>query len=174
MGSDEVLDLQDPKDLVRYVKDSLVRLFPTKLMLEDLMQAVSPPPKDIDGYTRQLMQMARLSGQSQSGISQCDRRFHNFLRANKGIGGSLYSVANMNPLVTNAPVDDEKFARNLLRIREEMENVEVQREAASIDECYRARTPAFWAEYSALLTPEQKMIVEQEKEKNPALRSIIP
>ena len=47
MGSDEVLDLQDPKDLVRYVKDSLVRLFPTKLMLEDLMQAVSPPQRTL-------------------------------------------------------------------------------------------------------------------------------
>ena len=38
----------------------------------------------------------------------------------------------------------------------------------------RTSMAAYWAEVSPLLTPEQKMVVEQEKEKNPALRSIIP
>ena len=47
-------------------------------------------------------------------------------------------------------------------------------EFASIEEFCRASAVAFLAKFYPLLTPEQKMLVEQEKEKNPALRSIIP
>ena len=174
MGSGEVLT---PFDLVRNVMDSLVRLFPTKFMLEKLWMEVLRPKEDMDLFMRQVRQKWRL--ERQSGILQCRRRFLNFMRANKGIGGSLSFVAAMPGAgvvdISNRPQGEgEKFFRDLARMGEEMENVEVQREAASIDECFRARTHAFWAEFSPLLTPEQKIEVAQEKEKNPALRSIIP
>ena len=47
-------------------------------------------------------------------------------------------------------------------------------EFAPIEESCRASAVAFWAKFYPRLTPDQKMIVEQEKEKNPALRAILP